>query len=135
VRVLIDTGALQALSRVGDQHHREAIRLASRHVGAGGRFVGTTLILSELYSHLLYLRGAEQARAALSRLLNDPIHEWFTVSTELVREALDGWLGRFADQNFSLVDAVSFEVMRQEALSHAFAFDHRFETAGYVLLR
>lgn len=71
----------------------------------------------------------------LSRLLNDPVHEWLPVSAELVLEALDGWLGRFADQSFSLIDAVSFEVMRQEALSHAFAFDHHFETAGYGLLR
>jgi uncharacterized protein len=135
VRTLIDTSALLALSRTGDQYHQRAVRLAERHVEQGGRFVGTTLILGELYSHLLYLRGAHAARIALARLLDDPIHEWFEVSAHLVREAVQVWLERFADQRFSLVDAVSFEVMRRENLSHAFAFDHHFETAGFDLLR
>jgi predicted nucleic acid-binding protein len=40
---------------------------------------------------------------------------------------------KFADQNFSLVDAVSFEIMRQERLTQAFAFDVHFEVAGYKL--
>jgi uncharacterized protein len=111
------------------------VRLAGRHIGAGGRFVGTTLILSELYSHLLYLRGAAYARNALSRLLDDKAHEWLEVSAELIQEALERWLTRFADQDFSLVDAVSFEVMRREKVSHAFAFDRHFETAGFTLLR
>jgi uncharacterized protein len=135
VRVLIDTGALLALSRPRDQYHERAVRLAEGHLTSGGRFVGTTLILAESYSHLLYLRGATDAAAALARLLDDPVHEWLEVSAELVREALAGWLARFADQSFSLVDAVSFELMRREKLSHAFAFDHHFETAGFSLLQ
>lgn len=44
-------------------------------------------------------------------------------------------LARFADQRFSLVDAVSFEVMRQAGVTQAFAFDQRFEVAGFELLR
>jgi predicted nucleic acid-binding protein len=43
-------------------------------------------------------------------------------------------LARFADQELSLIDAVSFEVMRRNRLTHAFAFDRRFETAGFALL-
>jgi predicted nucleic acid-binding protein len=82
VRVLIDTGALLALSRPRDQYHERAVRLAERHLTSGGRFVGTTLILSELYSHLLYLRGARGARVALARLLDDPLHEWLEVPSE-----------------------------------------------------
>jgi len=135
VRVLVDTSSLLALSRSGDQYHQSAVRLARRHLGSGGRFVGTTLILSELYSHLLYLRGARDAREVVTRLLNDPVHEWLGVPEDLVREALAGWLSRFADQDFSLVDAVSFEVMRREKVSHAFAFDRHFEVAGFQLLR
>jgi uncharacterized protein len=135
MRALIDTSALLALSRARDQYHEQAVRLAGRHVGSGGRFVGTTLVLSELHSHLLYLRGPTDARTALTHLLEDPVHDWLEVSAELAREAVAGWLDRFTDQSLTLVDAVSFEVMRRERLRDAFAFDRHFETAGFSLLR
>jgi hypothetical protein len=57
------------------------------------------------------------------------------VSPNLVHDALARWLDRFADQPFSLVDAVSFEVMRREKIDLAFAFDRHFEVAGFRLLR
>jgi predicted nucleic acid-binding protein len=122
-----------ALSRRQDQYHAEAVTIAERHLAAGGRYIGTTLILGELYSHLLYLRGPAGARAALTHLLDDPVHEWVDISGELVREAKTRWLTRFTDQRFSLVDAVSFEIMRREKLTRAFAFDHHFEVAGFAL--
>ena len=34
----------------------------------------------------------------------------------------------------SPIDAVSFEVMRRNRLTHAFAFDRHFEIAGFELL-
>jgi uncharacterized protein len=135
VRVFVDTGALLALSRGRDRYHGQAVGLAERHLALGGRFVGTTLILGELHSHLLYLRGPGEARSVLAHLVEDPVHEWVEVSAELVQEAITRWLGRYSDQRFSLIDAVSFEVMRCEGLTHAFAFDAHFEVAGFQLLR
>jgi uncharacterized protein len=134
VRALVDTGALIALSRRTDQYHNRAITIAEHHIGSGGQFVGTTLILAEFHSHLLHLRGPLEARSNLSTLLDDPLHEWLPVSADLQREAASRWLARFADQDFSLVDAVSFEVMRRNRLTHAFAFDRHFEIAGFELL-
>jgi predicted nucleic acid-binding protein len=134
VRALVDTGALLALSHARDQHHERAVAIARRHIDAGGTFVGTTLILSEFYSHLLYQRGAAAARAALQRLLGDPIHEWLEVDADLVETAAHEWLVRYADQPFSVTDAVSFEVMRRKRLTHAFAFDHHFAIAGFDFL-
>jgi uncharacterized protein len=134
VRVLIDTGALLALSHGRDQYHERAIRIARRHRSAGGTFTGTTLILSEFFSHLLYLRGPAPAREALRRLLADPIHGWLEVDARRVGEASERWLHGFADQPFSLVDAVSFEVMRSAGIGVAFAFDQHFRVAGFELL-
>lgn len=135
MRVLVDTSALLALSRTRDQYHERAIVIAERHVVSGGRYLGTSLILGELHSHLLYLRGPEGARSALAKLMDDPVHEWMEVAADLVRDAMTNWLARFSDQSFSLVDAVSFEVMRREKLTRAFAFDQHFEVAGFELLR
>jgi uncharacterized protein len=134
VRALADTSALLALSRRNDQYHQRAVRIADAHLAAGGRFVGTALVLGELHSHLLYLRGPPGARAALQQLVEDPVHEWLDVPASLVRDAIATWLDRYRDQSFSLINAVSFEVMRRERLTHAFAFDHHFTVAGFELL-
>ncbi len=104
-------------------------------MAAGGRWVGTTLVLAELHGHLLHRRGPEVARAVLSDLLEDPAYEWAEVSAGLVRQALSDWLLRFRDQEFSLTDAVSFTLMRKARIDSAFAFDTDFVTAGFGLLR
>jgi predicted nucleic acid-binding protein len=135
VRALVDTGALIALRRRKDQYHTRAVDIAERHLASGGQFVGTTLILAELHSHLLYLRGPVEARIAVSSLLEDPVHDWLPVSRDLEREAVGRWLARFSDQAISLIDAVSFEVMRRNKLTHAFTCDRHFVIAGFELLR
>lgn len=135
VRALIDTGGLLALSNARDEHHAQAVEITRRHRTEGGTFIGTTLVLSEFYSHLLYLRDPAAARTALRHLMEDPIHQWIEVGPHLVGEARSNWLVRYEDQPFTLVDAVSFEVMRQEKVMAAFAFDHHFEVAGFELLR
>ena len=133
-RALVDTSALLALASREDQFHERARQIASGFIGAGGRFVGTALILGEL--HALLVRRAEPAaaRAGLAALLSDPAYQWLDVSVELESVAMDSWLGRFSDQRLSLTDAVSFEVMRRERISRAFAFDQHFVTAGFELL-
>ena len=39
----------------------------------------------------------------------------------------------YADQDFSLADAVSFALMQQRNITEAFAFDRHFLTAGFML--
>jgi predicted nucleic acid-binding protein len=135
VRALVDTSALIALTRRRDQYHARARPIAEAYRAAGGRYVGTTLVLGETYSHLLYDLGPRLAREYTASLLDDPAYEWLDATVTLVRDALGNWLDRFRDQRFSLVDAVSFEVMRREKITHAFAFDRHFEVAGFKLLR
>lgn len=132
--VLVDTGALLALANPRDQYHREAVALSRGHLARGGRLVGTVLVLAELHGHLLHRRGPELARGVLADLMADPAYEWIDVPAELVRDAVTRWLARFRDQEFSLTDAVSFELMRRGRIRVAFAFDSDFTRAGFELL-
>ena len=134
VRALVDTSALLALSNARDQHHAKAITAARAHNSAGGRYVSTLAVLTEFHARLMYLRGPRAAHEAITKLLADPVHEWIALSPDIVHHAVTGWLARFADQGVSLTDAISFEIMRRERVTHAFAFDRHFEVAGFKLL-
>jgi uncharacterized protein len=133
-RALVDTGALLALASPRDQYHADAVRISRGFLAAGGRWVGTTLVLGELHGHLLHRRGPDVARGVIADLLQDPAYEWVEVSPALIRQAVSDWLARFTDQRFSLTDAVSFVVMKRGRLSEAFAFDTDFVAAGFELL-
>jgi predicted nucleic acid-binding protein len=133
-RALVDTGALVALAAPRDQYHARARDIARRHLAAGRIWCGTTMVLAEFHGLQLKRAGREAARRTLSALLTDPAYEWLDVPAELVRAAAGAWLDRYRDQDFTLTDAVSFEVMRRERIRQAFAFDRHFVTAGYDLL-
>jgi hypothetical protein len=134
MRAAVDTGALLALANPRDQYHEAAVRIARGFLGRGGILVGTTLVLAELHGHLLRWRPPVAAAALLRALTADPACIWHDTSASLVDGALHGWIDRFADQRFSLTDAVTFELMRQERLRDAFAFDDHFRVAGFRLL-
>jgi uncharacterized protein len=132
--VCVDTSALLAVANPRDQYHSAAVAAARTHLSEGGRFIGSVLVLGELHGHLLQRRGATQARAVLDALLHDSAYAWEAVSARVVSEAVANWLERFGDQEFSLTDAVSFQLMRSHRVTVAFAYDEDFRTAGFGLL-
>lgn len=134
-RAAIDTSALLALASSRDQYHRRAVAIEQRFRRGGGRWVATTLVLAELHGHLLRRIEPQAARRVLDALLGDPAFEWHDCTADTVRGAIERWIAGFSDQRFSLTDAVTFELMRSERLTSAFAFDRDFATAGFELLR
>jgi predicted nucleic acid-binding protein len=134
MRAAVDTGALLALANPRDRYHEAALQIARRFIGQGGRFVGTTLVLAELHGHLLRYRPPAAAVAVLRAVTADRVYDWRDANTEMVDAALNAWMDRFPDQRFSLTDAVTFELMRRERLTEAFAFDDHFRVAGFRLL-
>lgn len=96
--------------------------------------MSSVLVLAEFHNLALRRCGLGAARSLVRRLLDDPSYQWLDVSVDVVTEAVPAWLQRFHDQPFSLTDAVSFELMRRERLTEAFAFDRHFVTAGFKLL-
>jgi predicted nucleic acid-binding protein len=132
-RVAIDTGALLALASPRDQYHARARRTLARLQRQQVQFVSHALVLGEVHGHLLRRLPPQEARRIVHGLLRDPAFTWHDVGQELLGRALSGWMERFADQRFSLTDAVSFEVMRAEGIASAFAFDQDFVVGGFAL--
>jgi predicted nucleic acid-binding protein len=130
----VDTSALLAIASSRDQYHAQAVDTAKRFHAAGGRWLGSALVIGELHAHLMHRISAVTARRVVSALLGDPAYEWHDVTIDLARRAVHQWLERFADQDFSLTDAVTFELMSQERVRKAFAYDGDFVTAGFELL-
>ncbi|MCZ6759411.1 MAG: hypothetical protein O7D29_03410 [Gemmatimonadetes bacterium] len=129
-RALIDTSALLALANPRDRNHKRAVAAVRRLVDSGCRLIGTTLILAEFHSHMTRLARA-RAHIVLNALLEDPLYEWRETPAQLVSEASHAWLLRHGVQAFSLTDAVSFELMRQEKIDTAFAYWEGFRVAGF----
>jgi predicted nucleic acid-binding protein len=105
-----------------------------RHATAGVRWTSSVLVLAEFYLLAVQRRGPAAARTSVASLLGDAGYEWQDVPAVVVSDAMSNWLDRFPDQSFSLADAVSFELMRRERLTQAFAFDQHYVTAGFELL-
>ncbi|MEW5918785.1 MAG: PIN domain-containing protein [Gemmatimonadota bacterium] len=134
LRAAVDTGALLALASSRDQYHAQAVTIERRFRESGGRWVSSFFVLNELHAHLVRRADAAVARRVIAALLRDPAYEWRDVTVELLRGAVSAWLERFPDQRFSMTDAVTFEIMRTDRISRAFAFDRDFLTAGYELM-
>jgi predicted nucleic acid-binding protein len=133
-RAAVDTGALLALASSRDQYHDRAVATEASFRRGGGQWIGTTLVLAELHGHLLRRLDPSSARRILEAVIADPAFDWRDATMQLVQGAMNRWMLRFADQRFSLTDAVTFELMRTERITRAFAFDQDFVTAGYELL-
>jgi uncharacterized protein len=129
--VFIDTGYILALVNEQDQHHAEAVALSVRFDGTP--VVVTDAVLIEIGNALSRMdRGA--AVQVISDLRESPGVTLVNLTPELFESAFDLYR-HHADKQWSLVDCVSFVVMRLLGLTTALAFDQHFVQAGFILPR
>ncbi len=125
----IDTGAFLARYLPSDQHHKAATALWNQIRTTHERCVTSNFVLDDTFTLLArrasYSFAAEKARiiyaaSSLEILRPDSV-------TELA--ALD-WFEKFAEQEVSFTDCLSFALMREADIQTAFSFDSHFERAG-----
>ena len=128
--ILLDTSALYALTDAGDAHHAAARRTLERLEEEREELLLHTYVLVETFA-LLQRRHGLAIAIRVARETAD-------LRTVVVDRALHAegvaWLDRHRVRSPSLVDAVSFVVMRREGVEVAFAFDPDFERAGFRLI-
>lgn len=132
--LFVDTsGWFAAISRREAAHER-ARAAYTEHVLGGGALVTTALVIAEMHVLLVKFSGPAVALSFLDGVAADATHEVVDVDRDLRLAAIERWVRRFADQDLSLTDAVSFEVMRRRKLRRALALDRHFAVAGYEML-
>jgi uncharacterized protein len=127
--VFIDTSALYAYLDAHDAEHRAATQ-AFASLRPEGRVVHNYILVETeaLVRARLGVAASSRFHAELVPVLDV---EW--VTAELHDVALSS-LRAAGRRELSLVDCVSFEVMRRRRIDVAFAFDDDFATAGFRLI-
>jgi predicted nucleic acid-binding protein len=126
--IFLDTSAIYAWADVSDVNHQKAVRRLQSILDATEPLLTHNYVLVESLA-LLQARLGVTAAVKLAKDSRAFVVDW--VDEELhdagIRE-----LER-SKRNVSLVDRISFLVMRRRQLTTAFAFDPDFEAAGFRL--
>ena len=131
--LFIDTGAWFALNDSRDQYHAVAKQNYQLLWQQYQPWVTTHLVIAETYALIRYRGGYRPAMNFLQTVTSNSQIVRIHVTTTTEKAAI-ATLQQYSDQDFTLVDAVSFAVMREQGISEAFAFDHHFMIAGFRLV-
>ncbi len=127
--IFVDTSAIYAWADAADLNHRPAVRRLRAILDSGDRLLTHNYVLVEAHS-LLQARLGVTAALKLAQDSSAFVIDW--VDDDLhaagVRE-----LERSRKRGVSLVDQISFLVMRRRQVETAFAFDPDFVSAGFQL--
>lgn len=129
--ILLDTSALYAVGVEEDLHHAEATRILGALRERSETLLVHAYVVGETFALLHRRMGIDAALQVSDGLASA---EYLPVDRALHDRGV-AWLRAHPSMRASLVDAVSFVVMRERGIANAFAFDPDFERAGYRLLR
>jgi uncharacterized protein len=127
-----DTSYFVAVCGLADSWHDRAVEWSSRLLGG---IVTTVYVLVETAGLLTRPEDRPTYLSLARDRESDPAVRIVWASKELFRAGFDLFAAR-PDKEWSLVDCISFVVMKQHRLKDALTADHHFEQAGFrALLR
>jgi len=130
--VFVDTSAFYALLDSSDRRHREAARIWAGLLDSGADLETHNYVIVETAALVERRLGEASYGAFFDGLLGVVRVVW--VDEDAHRRA-EGAMRAASKSGLSLVDCVSFEVIRRRAVETAFAFDHHFEENGFTILK
>lgn len=131
MKAFVDTSALYSLMVAEDMHHQEAQACFAQLQLAEAALVSTNYVLLECTSLIQRRHGLDVAQAFLAEAARLLDLVWIEKTQHGRAVALWSQSGRRA---LSLVDCVSFVVMRDEGVRSVVAFDAHFKEAGFTVL-
>lgn len=127
--ILWDTSAIYALANAADPNHLRATALHRQLLEAHEQLLLHSFLIVEAAALIQHRLGLEPALRFLRESQRLSVH--WVASFE--HEQAVGLLEQEGRRGLSLVDCVSFIVMRLLGIDTAFAFDADFERAGFRL--
>jgi predicted nucleic acid-binding protein len=131
MRVFIDTSAFYALLDRDDESHRRAKDGWIVLLKNGNTLVTNNYVLVETVALIQHRLGIEAVRGFQNDIL--PLVNVEFVDAELHRSGVSALLSA-SRRNLSLVDCISFEMMRTLEIRTVFAFDPHFKEQGFDTL-
>jgi len=131
--IFVDTGAWIAISDSRDQYHFKAKSAFGSILSQYQQLVTTNLVIAETYTLIRYRGGYLPAMNFLKMIKQSKQILRIYAEANMDNQA-ETILQRYADQDFSLTDAVSFAIMRERGIKEVFGFDHHFLIIGFVLV-
>jgi predicted nucleic acid-binding protein len=131
MRIFIDTSAFYALLDRDDKNYQRGKRLWTEILDAGYALVTSNYVLVETFALLQSRLGFDAARGFQEDLV--PILHVEFVTSDLHRLGVAALLSA-SRRGLSLVDCVSFELMRNSGIKTAFTFDSHFKEQGFSIL-
>ena len=128
MKIFIDTSAFYALLDRDDDNHEAAKNAWAKILTAENTLVTSNYVLVETFALMQNRLGVAAVRAFQGDLL--PILNVEFVNLETHRSGTSALLAA-SKRSLSLVDCISFELMRTLGIKSAFAFDAHFKEAGF----
>lgn len=129
--LFVDTSAWLAVNDPRDSLHDEAAVFYREVALKKFRiFVTSNLVVAETHASLIKAWGTDVAFRFLELLKASSRVSVIYCTRELEVEGVS-ILAKYGDQRFSLCDAISFAVMKDNSIKEVFGFDRHFETAGF----
>jgi uncharacterized protein len=129
--VFVDTSAFLAMLDGADLNHSRADRVWKELLAVGEPLVTTNYVLLETFALAQRRLGMEAVTEFCALASPIMVTKWVDQPTHDAGVAAVLAAGR---RKLSLVDCVSFEVMRRAAIRRAFAFDPHFLEAGFEVI-
>jgi len=131
MRAFIDTSAFYALLDRDDESHRRARYAWGSLLENGNTLITNNYVLVEAFALIQHRLGIEAIRGFQNDIL--PLVNVEFVDAELHRSGVSALLSA-SRRNLSLVDCISFEMMRTLEIRTAFAIDPHFKEQGFDIL-